>query len=109
MCGPAWRQVAAVHRGYFLNCLCLLQCGLEDDSLLAEMKRTFLTRGSVKADGEAPLFVSSGQRYSHVAAMRTQAADGREYTVLFLLTGDVETSLNVDVMNQPPEAAKPFN
>lgn len=66
------------------------QCGLDTatDSQLDEVKRTFLTSGSVKPVGGGPIVVSSGQRYSHVTAMRTQAANGRQYTVLFLLTGE---------------------
>ncbi|KAK9514440.1 hypothetical protein VZT92_027907 [Zoarces viviparus] len=61
------------------------QCGLDSasDSELAEVKKSFLTSGSVRGD---PVVVSSEQRYSHVTAMRTQAADGQHYTVLFLLT-----------------------
>ncbi|KAM3613459.1 uncharacterized protein V6R79_000008 [Siganus canaliculatus] len=64
------------------------QCGLEtsSDSELAEVKRSFLTSDSVMPEGEAPIFMSSGQRYSRVAAMRTKAASGKQYTVLFLLT-----------------------
>ncbi|XP_031697935.1 semaphorin-4A-like, partial [Anarrhichthys ocellatus] len=60
-------------------------CGLDSasDSELAEVKKSFLTSGSVRGD---PVVVSSEQRYSHVTAMRTQAADGQHYTVLFLLT-----------------------
>ncbi|XP_045898438.1 semaphorin-4A-like [Micropterus dolomieu] len=65
-----------------------LRCGLDNasDSELAEVKRSFLTSNSVKPVGVGPLAVSSGQQYSRVAAMRTQAADGKQYTVLFLLT-----------------------
>nr|UTQ93900.1 semaphoring-4A [Micropterus salmoides] len=64
------------------------QCGLDNasDSELAEVKRSFLTNNGVKPVGVGPLVVSSGQKYSRVAAMRTQAADGKQYTVLFLLT-----------------------
>ncbi|XP_042345768.1 semaphorin-4A-like [Plectropomus leopardus] len=64
------------------------QCGLESasDPDLAQIKKTFLTSSSVKPIGGGPILVSSGQRYSHVAAMRTQAANGKQYTVLFLLT-----------------------
>ncbi|XP_038568319.1 semaphorin-4A-like [Micropterus salmoides] len=64
------------------------QCGLDNasDSELAEVKRSFLTNNGVKPVGVGPLVVSSGQQYSRVAAMRTQAADGKQYTVLFLLT-----------------------
>ncbi|KAM9353588.1 semaphorin-4A [Symphorus nematophorus] len=64
------------------------KCGLEtaSDSDLAEVKRIFLTSDSVKPFGTGPIVVSSAQRYSRVAAMRTQAANGKQYTVLFLLT-----------------------
>ncbi|KAM8870285.1 semaphorin-4A-like isoform 2-T2 [Spinachia spinachia] len=61
------------------------QCGLNNasDFELSQVKRSFLTSSSVRGDVIA---ASSEQRYSRVAAMRTQAADGRSYTVLFLLT-----------------------
>ncbi|XP_074510481.1 semaphorin-4A-like [Sebastes fasciatus] len=61
------------------------QCGLDSatDSELAQVKKSFLTSDSV---GGSPIVVSSGQQYSHVTAMRTQAADGKQHTVLFLLT-----------------------
>uniref|UniRef100_A0A672G3G1 Sema domain-containing protein n=1 Tax=Salarias fasciatus TaxID=181472 RepID=A0A672G3G1_SALFA len=64
-------------------------CGLagSSDTDLAEVKRSFLTGGSgVKPVGLAPLVVSSEQRYIRVAAMRTRDVDGRQHTVLFLLT-----------------------
>uniref|UniRef100_A0A8C2WRM4 Sema domain-containing protein n=1 Tax=Cyclopterus lumpus TaxID=8103 RepID=A0A8C2WRM4_CYCLU len=61
------------------------QCGLDSasDLELAQVKKSFLTSGSVRGD---PIVVSSGHQYSQVAAMRTQAASGNQYTVLFLLT-----------------------
>ncbi|KAK2845197.1 hypothetical protein Q5P01_011856 [Channa striata] len=64
------------------------KCGLHNatDAELAEVKRTFLTSQSVKPVGMRPLVVSSNQRYTRVSAMRTKAADGKLYTVLFLLT-----------------------
>ncbi|KAM6995523.1 semaphorin-4A-like [Tautogolabrus adspersus] len=64
------------------------KCGLEtaSDSDLEEVKNSFLTSKSVKPVGNAPVMVSSEQQYSRVAAMRTQAANGKQYTVLFLLT-----------------------
>ncbi|XP_044062751.1 semaphorin-4B-like [Siniperca chuatsi] len=64
------------------------KCGLDNasDSDLAEVKRSFLTSDSVKPVGVGPVLVSSAQQYSRVAAMRTQAANGKQYTVLFLLT-----------------------
>ncbi|XP_040900978.1 semaphorin-4A-like [Toxotes jaculatrix] len=64
------------------------KCGLGNasDSDLAEVKRSFLTSSDVKPVTDGPVVVSSGQRYSRVAAVRTEAANGKEYTVLFLLT-----------------------
>ncbi|KAF3692471.1 Semaphorin-4B Semaphorin-C [Channa argus] len=64
------------------------KCGLDSatDAELAEVKRNFLTSRSVNPVGNRPLLVSSDQRYTRVAAMRTKAADGKLYTVLFLLT-----------------------
>ncbi|XP_070768446.1 semaphorin-4A-like [Enoplosus armatus] len=64
------------------------KCGLESasDFVLAAVKRSFLTSNSVKSVGANPIVVSSGQQYSRVAAMTTQAANGKQYTVLFLLT-----------------------
>ncbi|XP_068425057.1 semaphorin-4A-like [Clinocottus analis] len=61
------------------------QCGLDSasDLELAQVKKSFLTSGSVRG---RPVAVSSDHRYSRVAAMRTQAASGSQYTVLFLLT-----------------------
>ncbi len=66
------------------------QCGLDtaSDTELAEVKKSFLTSGSVKPHGVGPIVVSSEQRYSRVAVMRTQAASGKQYTVLLLLTGE---------------------
>ncbi|XP_049439849.1 semaphorin-4A-like [Epinephelus fuscoguttatus] len=92
------------------------QCGLDkaSDSELAQVKKTFLTSGSVKPiGGGSPILVSSGQQYSHVAAMRTQGANGKQYTVLFLLTesgflhkvvlldGDVHVIEEIQVFTQP--------
>ncbi|XP_073342175.1 semaphorin-4A-like [Pagrus major] len=64
------------------------KCGLGNatDSVLAEVKRSFLTSDSVKPDSGGPIVVSSGKRYSRVAAMTTEAANSKQYTVLFLLT-----------------------
>ncbi|XP_020512671.1 semaphorin-4A [Labrus bergylta] len=64
------------------------KCGLEtaSDTDLEEVKNSFLTSRSVTPVGNAPVMVSSEQQYSRVAAMRTQAANGKQYTVLFLLT-----------------------
>uniref|UniRef100_A0A8C9XTF2 Uncharacterized protein n=1 Tax=Sander lucioperca TaxID=283035 RepID=A0A8C9XTF2_SANLU len=64
------------------------QCGLDSasDSELEQVKKSFLTARSVTPVGGGPVVVSSGQQYSHVTALRTQAASGKQYTVLFLLT-----------------------
>ncbi|XP_029359206.1 semaphorin-4A-like [Echeneis naucrates] len=64
------------------------KCGLDgaSDSDLAEVKKNFLTNTHIKPVSGGPLVVSSGQSYSRVTAMRTTAADGKKYTVLFLLT-----------------------
>ncbi|KAE8277232.1 Semaphorin-4B Semaphorin-C [Larimichthys crocea] len=64
------------------------KCGLDNvsDSVLAEVKKSFLTSNSIKPDGLGPIVVSSEYRYSRVAVMRTQAANNKHYTVLFLLT-----------------------
>ncbi|XP_053288532.1 semaphorin-4A isoform X1 [Pleuronectes platessa] len=64
------------------------QCGLDKatDSELEEVKRSFLTSGGVKPVTDGPAVVSSEHQYSRVAAMRTMAANGKQYTVLFLLT-----------------------
>ncbi|XP_035529007.1 semaphorin-4A [Morone saxatilis] len=64
------------------------KCGLENasDSELQEVKKSFLTSDSVKPVGASQIVVSSEQQYSRVAAMRTQAADGKQYTILFLLS-----------------------
>ncbi|XP_077950397.1 semaphorin-4B-like isoform X2 [Gasterosteus aculeatus] len=61
------------------------RCGLNNasDLELSQVKKSFLTSSSVRGD---PVAASSEQRYSRVAAMRTQAADGKIYTLLFLLT-----------------------
>ncbi|KAM7421755.1 hypothetical protein PAMA_015745 [Pampus argenteus] len=63
------------------------QCGLERNSnSLAVVKGSFLTSDSVKPVGDGPIVVSSEHSYSRMAVMRTQAANGKEYKVLFLLT-----------------------
>ncbi|XP_041843014.1 semaphorin-4B-like [Melanotaenia boesemani] len=63
------------------------KCGLADspDSDLMLVKTNFLTRDGVKSDN-GPILVTSEQQYSRVTVMRTQAANGKYYTVLFLLT-----------------------
>ncbi|XP_040923562.1 semaphorin-4A [Betta splendens] len=64
------------------------KCGLENatDAELNEVKKTFLTSRSVAAAGNGPVVVSSDHIYSRIAAMTTEALDGKRYTVLFLLT-----------------------
>uniref|UniRef100_A0A3Q1EL51 Semaphorin-4A-like n=1 Tax=Acanthochromis polyacanthus TaxID=80966 RepID=A0A3Q1EL51_9TELE len=64
------------------------KCGLDNSSdfELTEVKKSFLTSSSVKPVDDGPIVVSSEQQYKRVAVMRTQAADGKQYTVLFLLT-----------------------
>nr|XP_020474506.1 semaphorin-4A-like [Monopterus albus] len=63
-------------------------CGLENatDSELAEVKKSFLTSNGVKPVENSPIVVSSGKQYSRIAVMRTKAANGTAYTILFLLT-----------------------
>ncbi|XP_072249600.1 semaphorin-4A-like [Leuresthes tenuis] len=64
------------------------KCGLgnEPDSVLMDVKTRFLTSKSVTPVSGEPVVVASEQQYSRVAVMRTQAANGRQYMVLFLLT-----------------------
>ncbi|KAJ3598506.1 hypothetical protein NHX12_002017 [Muraenolepis orangiensis] len=67
------------------------KCGLwnSTDVVLEVVKKRFLSHASVHAAGEAPLMFSSGPngvRYSRLVAVTTQAANQKEYTVLFLLT-----------------------
>ncbi|XP_030605906.1 semaphorin-4B-like [Archocentrus centrarchus] len=64
------------------------KCGLHNstDAVLGEVKRSFLTRNPVTPVGGGPVVVSSGQQYSRVAVMTAQAADGKQYTILFLIT-----------------------
>lgn len=64
------------------------KCGLDaaSDAELFEVKRSFLSSTEVKPATDAPLVVSSQHQFSRVAAMRTMAANGKWFTVLFLLT-----------------------
>lgn len=48
---------------------------------------SFLASDVVTPVGGAPVLVSPDQHYSRVAVLRTQAANGKHYTVLFLLSG----------------------
>lgn len=47
---------------------------------------------SVTPVGDGPVVVSSGQLYSRVAVMSVQAADGKQYPILFLITGETQNS-----------------
>ncbi|KAM4736454.1 semaphorin-4A-like [Anableps anableps] len=62
------------------------QCGLTNssDSELSEVKKNYLTSSSVKPVGQ--VIVSSEQKYSRVVVMKTTAANGQQYDILFLLT-----------------------
>lgn len=51
------------------------------------VKESFLASGSVRPIGNAPVLNSPDQRYSRIAALRTKAANGQDYTILFLLSG----------------------
>ncbi|KAM9852017.1 semaphorin-4A [Aulostomus maculatus] len=64
------------------------QCGLDtaSDNELEEVKRSFLTSRSVTPLGGSPILVSSQQRYSRVAAMRTEGTNRQQYDILFLLS-----------------------
>lgn len=66
------------------------QCGLEDENraVLEELKKTFLSSVAVQPGGGAPLIVSLEHRYGQVAVTRTPAVKGKQYTILFLLTGE---------------------
>ena len=65
------------------------QCGLHNasDNTLRFVKENFLADDSVHPVGRSLTMVSPDQRYSHVVTQRVQAANGKDYTVLFLLTG----------------------
>ncbi|XP_041740635.2 semaphorin-4A-like, partial [Coregonus clupeaformis] len=64
------------------------KCGLDNapDSTLMAVKESFLASGNVRPMGRIPVLISPDQRYSRVSALRTQAANGQDYTILFLLT-----------------------
>ncbi|KAM6910503.1 semaphorin-4B-like [Xenentodon cancila] len=76
-----WNQLREQH-SYLGKC----GLGTSSDNILMQVKSTFLTVGSVKPDQERPVAVFSEHQYSRVAVMRTQAANGKQYMVLFLLT-----------------------
>ncbi|XP_024241432.2 semaphorin-4D isoform X2 [Oncorhynchus tshawytscha] len=64
------------------------KCGLANasDTTLMAVKESFLASGSVRPIGNAPVLNSPDQRYSRIAALRTKAANGQDYTILFLLS-----------------------
>ncbi|KAL0984886.1 hypothetical protein UPYG_G00149960 [Umbra pygmaea] len=64
------------------------KCGLSNatDSTLMAVKESFLASGRVGPEGGVPVLISPDQHYSRVAVLRTQAANGQNYSVLFLLS-----------------------
>ncbi|MEQ2199011.1 hypothetical protein XENOCAPTIV_022717, partial [Xenoophorus captivus] len=62
------------------------KCGLSNssDSELLRVKTNYLTSQSVTPGKQ---IVSLEQKYSRLVVMRTQAANGKHYDILFLLTG----------------------
>uniref|UniRef100_A0A8C7GKF6 Sema domain-containing protein n=1 Tax=Oncorhynchus kisutch TaxID=8019 RepID=A0A8C7GKF6_ONCKI len=64
------------------------ECGLHNasDNTLRFVKENFLADDSVHPVGQSLTMVSPDQRYSHVVSQRVQAANGKDFTVLFLLT-----------------------
>ncbi|XP_036395172.1 semaphorin-4A [Megalops cyprinoides] len=64
------------------------KCGLHNasDTTLGFVKENFLADQSVKPVGPGPVMVSPDQHYSRIVAQKTQAANGKSFTVLFLLT-----------------------
>uniref|UniRef100_A0A3B4WHR1 Sema domain-containing protein n=1 Tax=Seriola lalandi dorsalis TaxID=1841481 RepID=A0A3B4WHR1_SERLL len=62
-------------------------CGLHNasDNALRFVKENFLADDSVRPEGRSLTMVSA-ERYSHLTVQRVQAANNRDYTVLFLLT-----------------------
>ncbi|KAM3596387.1 uncharacterized protein V6R79_013653 [Siganus canaliculatus] len=64
------------------------ECGLHNasDNALRFVKENFLADDSVRSVGRSPTMVSAEHRYSHLSVQRVQAANNRDYTVLFLLT-----------------------
>lgn len=70
-------------------CPLLCQCGLHNasDNALRFVKENFLADDSVRPVGRNLTMVSAENTYSHLTVQRVQAANGKHYTVLFLLTG----------------------
>ncbi|KAJ8354676.1 hypothetical protein SKAU_G00222430 [Synaphobranchus kaupii] len=64
------------------------QCGLHNasDTKLRYVKENFLAEDSVQPVDRGLVLVSRDQLYSRVVVQRTRAANGRDFTVLFLLT-----------------------
>nr|XP_020480504.1 semaphorin-4A-like [Monopterus albus] len=64
------------------------ECGLHNasDNALRFVKENFLADDSVRPVGRIPIMVSAEHSYSHLTVQRVQAANNRDYTVLFLLT-----------------------
>uniref|UniRef100_A0AAQ4RHM8 Sema domain-containing protein n=1 Tax=Gasterosteus aculeatus aculeatus TaxID=481459 RepID=A0AAQ4RHM8_GASAC len=64
------------------------ECGLHNasDNALRFVKENFLADESVRPVGRRLTMLSSEHDYSHLTVQRVQAANSRDYTVLFLLT-----------------------
>lgn len=64
------------------------KCGLENasDSSLMAVRTRFLTSQNIRPAGGGPVLTSSNQLYSRLAVLRTQAPNGKQYTILFLLS-----------------------
>lgn len=65
------------------------QCGLHNasDNALRFVKENFLADDSVRPVARSLTMVSAEHSYSHLTVQRVQAANNRDYTILFLLTG----------------------
>ncbi|XP_047453674.1 semaphorin-4B-like [Mugil cephalus] len=75
-----WEQLVQ-NRGHLGTC----GQGSAPDSVLEEVKKSFLTNGGVNPVENRPILLSD-KHYSRVAVMRTRAANHKQYTMLFLLT-----------------------
>ncbi|KAM8767385.1 semaphorin-4A isoform 1-T2 [Acanthopagrus schlegelii] len=64
------------------------ECGLHNasDNALRFVKENFLADDSVRPVARSLTLVSAEHNYSHLTVQRVQAANNRDYTVLFLLT-----------------------
>ncbi|RXN20323.1 semaphorin-4A-like isoform X1 [Labeo rohita] len=64
------------------------KCGLfnDNDPVLNIVKKSFLTEKVVRPVGKKLILSSTEERYSRLSVQRTQAANGRSYTILYLLT-----------------------